>query len=455
MTVAPDKNGSDKSIRGVIASARDFIVRDLWRIRIDELPLGKSFLIKYLRILILTLRGYSEDNCMLRATALTFWTLLSIPSVLGMFFGIAKGFGFEKILERELLKAFPGQEVAVAKVIEFANSVLQNAQGGVMAGVGLLILFWSVLKVMGHIEAAFNHIWEIQAARSWGRKFSDYLAIMIISPVLVLLSSSAAVFIKTQVEQMAAKIPFFGYLSSGIYFMLRFTPYFLIWILFTLIYLIMPNTKVKLRAGLLAGIVAGTIYQLAQMIYIGFQIGAAKASAIYGSFAALPLLLVWVQVSWMIVLFGAELAFANQNVETYEYEPDCLKTSPSFRQLVALQIMHLLVKNLMIKAKPLTAAQISARIESPLRLVNHLLFDLTGSGILVETKTESDKETGFIPARDINTLSISAVLEAMSENGLDAIPVAKGSPHEKLTASLKQIREAAAASPANLLLKDL
>jgi membrane protein len=278
---------------------------------------------------------------------------------------------------------------------------------------------------------------------------------MIISPILVLLSSSTAVFIKTQVEQMAAKIPFFGYLSSGIFFMLRFTPYFLIWVLFTLIYVIMPNTKVKLKAGLLAGVVAGTIYQLAQMFYIGFQIGAAKASAIYGSFAALPLLLVWIQVSWMIVLFGAELAFANQNVDTYEYEPDCLKTSPSFRQLVALQIVHQLVQNLIEKGQPLTAAQLSTRIETPLRLVNHLLFDLTGSGILVETKTESEKETGFIPGRDINTLSISSVLEALSKNGLDAVPVAKGTPHEKLTSSLRQIREAAAASPANLLLKDL
>ena len=454
MTDHSSDNGNN-SLRGTFSNARNFFGRDLWRIHLDELPMAKSFLIKYLRIFVLTLRGYSEDNCMLRATALTFWTLLSIPSVMGMFFGIAKGFGFEKILERELLKALPGQEVAVAKVIEFANSILENAQGGVMAGVGLLILFWSVLKVMGHIEAAFNHIWEIKAHRSWGRKFSDYLAIMIISPILVLLSSSAAVFIKTQVEQMAAKIPIFGYLSSGIYFMLRFSPYFLIWILFTLIYLIMPNTKVKLKAGLLAGIVAGSIYQLAQMIYIGFQIGVAKASAIYGSFAALPLLLVWVQVSWMIVLFGAELAFADQNVDTYEYEPDCLKTSPSFRQLVALQIVHQLVKNLIANDRPLTAAEISVKIKSPLRLVNHLLFDLTGSGILAETKAESEKETGFIPARDINTLSISTVLEALSENGLDAVPVAKGTPHEKLTASLKQIREAAAASPANLLLKDL
>jgi membrane protein len=453
--MARPKENADRSLGEMIAAVRDFVGRDLWRIRARELPQGKSILLRYLRIVVLSLRGFHKDNCMLRATALTFWTLLSIPSVLGMFFGIAKGFGFEKILERQVLKSFPGQELAVGKVIEFAKSVLENAQGGVMAGVGLLVLFWSVLKVMGHIEAAFNHIWEIQTSRSWGRKFSDYLAIMIISPVLVLLSSSAAVFIKTQVEQMADSIPFFGYLSSGIYFMLRFTPFFLIWVLFTLIYLIMPNTKVQLRAGVLAGVVAGTIYMLAQMVYLGFQIGTARASAIYGSFAALPLLLVWIQVSWMIVLFGAELAFANQNVHTYEYEPDCLETSPSFRQLVALQIVHQLVKNLVSNGEPLTAAQISANLETPLRLVNHLLFDLSASGILVETKTDSEKESGFVPARDINTLTISSVLEALSENGFDAVPVSRTDVHDQLSASLEQLRSAAAASPANLLLKDL
>ena len=446
---------AEKSRRGIIKAVSDLIRIDLWRIRLKDLPAGKYVLVKNLRIFLLTLKGYREDNCMLRATALTFWTLLSIPSVLGMLFGIAKGFGFEKILETELLKAFPGQEVVVAKVIEFANSVLDNAQGGVLAGVGVVVMFWSVLKVMGHIEAAFNHIWEIKANRSWGRKFSDYSAIMVISPILVGLSSIATVYIRTQVEQFAAKIPFFGYISSGIFFMLRFTPYFLIWILFTLIYLIMPNIRVKLKAGLLAGIAAGTIYQLAQMIYIGFQIGVAKASAIYGSFAALPLFLVWVQFSWMIVLFGAELAFAIQNVDTSEFEPDCLKTSPSFRQLVALRIAHQLAHNLAGGGKPMTAAQLSAQIEAPLRLVNHLLFELTTSGVVVETRTGADREAGFMPAREINTLSISTVLEALDQNGLDAIPVSQSPAHDDLSTALNQLREAAAASPANRLLKDL
>ena len=453
--VKQEHNESGPSLQRMFVSAGDFIREDLWRMRLSDLPSPKSFLIRNIRILVLTVRGYHKDNCVLRATALTFWTLLSIPSVLGMIFGISKGFGFEKLLTNELLKAFPGQEIAVAKVIDFAKLVLENAQGGVMAGVGIAVLLWSVIKVMGHIEASMNHIWQIQSHRSWGRKFSDYLAIMIISPIPVLLSGSAAVFIKTQVQQIAGEVALFGYISSGIVFLLRFTPYFLVWMLFTLIYLIMPNTRVNIKAGLLAGVVAGTIYQVAQMIYIGFQIGAVRASAIYGSFAAIPLFLVWVQLSWMIVLFGAELAFAYQNVDTYEYEPDCLETSQFFRHLVALQIVHQLIHNLTGGGRPLTAAQLSERLETPLRLVNDILFDLTASGILVETRTDSEKESGYIPGRDINTLSIASVLEALAENGRDAVPVARTTVHEKLSASLEELRRAAAASPANRLLKDI
>lgn len=446
---------SAASLRQRIAAIRNFVKKDLWRIRLRELPFGKSFLVRQVRIVALALRGYDEDNCLLHASALTFYTLLSIPSVVGMFFGFAKGFGFEKMLEKELLASFPGQELIVTKIIEFATSLLENTKGGVIAGVGVLVLFWSVLKVMGHIEAAFNHIWEVQENRSWGRKFSDYLAIMIVSPILVLLSSSATVFIKTQVQQIAADIALFGYISSGIIFLLRFTSYFLIWVLFTLLYVIMPNTKVHLKAGLLGGVIAGTIYQIAQMIYIGFQIGAAKASAIYGSFAALPLFLVWVQLSWMIVLFGAELAFANQNVDTYEYEPDCLKTSLSFRQMAALQIVYRVVRHLAEGLEPLTAEQLSTRLEIPQRLVNHLLSDLVAAGVLAETRTESEKEFGFLPARDINALSIAAVLEALNAKGHDDIPAAETPLHDRLSRALEQIRQAAKESPGNLLLKDL
>ncbi|MGD9176137.1 MAG: YhjD/YihY/BrkB family envelope integrity protein, partial [Desulfobacterales bacterium] len=136
-----------------------FIRVDIWRIRLADLPFGKSFLLRQLRIIILAIRGYDEDRCLLRASSLTFYTLLSIVPIVAMFFGVAKGFGFEKRLERELFDKFPGQEEILGQVINFATSLLEQTRGGIIAGIGLLVLFWSVLKVLGHIEMAFNDIW--------------------------------------------------------------------------------------------------------------------------------------------------------------------------------------------------------------------------------------------------------------------------------------------------------
>ena len=432
-----------------------FIQVDIWRIRLADLPFGKSFLLKQLRIIILAIRSYDEDRCLMRASSLTFYTLFSIVPIVAMFFGVAKGFGFEKRLERELLDKFPGQEEILGQVINFANSLLEQTRGGLIAGIGLLVLFWSVLKVLGHIEMAFNDIWEIKESRSWGRKFSDYLSIMLIAPILVLMSGSVTVFITTRVTQITQEVALLGVFSPLISFLLKFIPYILIWILFTVLYIIMPNTKVSFKAGFLGGVVAGTLYQLAQGAYISFQIGAARYNAIYGSFAALPLFLMWLQISWWIVLFGAELSFANQNVDTYEYEPDSLRVSPGFKKLLTLQIAHHLIKNFENGDKPPTDSQISTLLEIPIRLVHHILSDLVESGLISEIRTKADKEFAYQPARDISKMTIQYVLEALDHKGTEDIPVAKTDDYQALSNALQDFNEAMEKLPVNKLLKDI
>jgi membrane protein len=449
------KSTSKQDLRELIAKFFSFIRVDIWRMRLADLPFGKSFLIKQLRIIILALRGYNEDRCVLRASSLTFYTLLSIVPVAAMFFGIAKGFGFEKRLEKELFEKFPGQEEILNQIITFSRSLLEQTQGGIIAGIGMLVLFWSVLKVLGHIEMALNDIWEIKEQRSWGRKFSDYLSIMLISPILVLMSGSATVFITTQVEHFAQRIALLGVFSPLISFLLKLIPYVLIWVLFTILYIIMPNTKVSFKAGLVGGVVAGTLYQIAQWAYISFQVGAAKYNAVYGSFAALPLFLMWLQISWWIVLFGAELSFANQNVHTYEYEPDCLNISPGFKKLLTLQVTHLLIKKFSNGEKPLTYSQISNHLNMPVRLVHQIIFDLIESGLVSETRTKADKEFAYQPACDINKMTIQYVLEALDQSGTDDIPVAKTDDYQALSDALQNFGEAMEKSPANKLLKNL
>ena len=453
---APMKATSNQNIGELFSRFITFIRKDIWRIRLADLPFGQSFLIRQARIILLAFRGFLEDRCLLRASSLTFYTLLSIVPVVAMFFGVAKGFGFERRLKIELFDRFPGQEDILNQVINFANSLLEQTRGGgVIAGVGLLVLFWSVLKVLGHIEMALNDIWEIKKQRSWARKFSDYLSIILISPILVLMSGSVTVFIETQVTQITQKVSLLEAINPLISSLLQLAPYVLIWALFTILYIIMPNTKVKFKAGLLGGVVAGTLYQVAQEAYIGFQIGAARYNYIYGSFAALPLFLMWVQISWWIVLFGAELSYANQNVDTYEYEPDFFKVSPGFKKLLTLQIVHLLIKRFEHAEKPLSDSQISARLQMPIRLVHNILFNLVESGLVSETTTKDDKELAYQPARDINQMTIQSVIGALEQSGTDTLPVAKTESHEALSKALKNFSDAMQDSPANKLLKDI
>ena len=432
-----------------------FIKVDIWRIRLDEMPFGKSFLIRQLRTIILAIRGYDEDRCLLRASSLTFFTLLSIVPIVAVLFGIAKGFGFEKRLESVLFERFPGQEEVLNQVIGFAIRLLEQTRGGLIAGVGLLVLFWAVLKVLGHIERAFNDIWEIEESRSWGRKFSDYLAIMLIAPIFILMSGSVTVFIKTQLTQITQKVALLGIIDPLIYFLFELIPYVLVWIFFTILYVIMPNTKVRLKAGFVGGVVAGTFYQIAQWAYISFQISTAQINAIYGSLAALPLFLMYLQISWWIVLFGAELSFANQNVHTYEFEPDSLKVSPSYKKLLTLQITHLLIKKFENGASPPTDAQISDQLHMPIRLVHVILSNLVHSGLVSEIKTKNDKEFAYQPARDINQMTIQSVLEALDHRGINDIPVAKTEEYQALSEALRDFGEAMQSSPANKLLKNI
>ena len=441
-----------------LSRAIKFVTVDIWRIRLEDLPFGKSFLIKQLRILLLTFRGFDEDKCFFRASSLTFYTLLSVVPVMAMLFGIAKGFGIELELQKKLrawAADIPGQTEVLTKVIEYAESLLESTRGDVMTGVGLVLLFWSVVKVLSHIEASLNDIWEIKESRSWGRKFSDYLAVMLIGPVIVVVSSSATVFVASQITLLTQKLGLSGVFAPLISLSFKLSPYILIWILFTVIYVLMPNTKVNLKAGFMAGIIAGTIFQIVQWGYISFQIGVTRYNTIYGSFAALPLFLMWLQISWWVVLFGAELSFAYQNVHTYEYEPDSNKVSLAFKKVLTLQIAHLLIRNFANGERPLTDTEICTRLKLPIRLVHNVLYDLVQSRVVSETRTNVDRQFAYQPARDINTITIKYVIDAIDENGTNNIPVARTDEFVALTEAIDKFREEMEASPANKLLKDI
>jgi len=403
-------NTSDNEKRNwffLIKKIQNFIVHDIWCINLDDYPSVKAWFLRYLRIFLLAYRGFVEDRVLLRASALTYFSLMSIVPILAMAFGIAKGFGMDKYLEKQLTESFQAQGEIMTQLIEFSNSLLQRTGGGIIAGIGVAVLFYSVLKVFNHIEHSLNDIWNIKKARSFSRKFSDYLSMMLIAPILLIAASGANVFISTQLTHLSNKVEFISYISSYLMFLLRFSPYFITWILFVIIYVVMPNTKVNIKSGIIAGILAGTAFSIVQWIYIDFQVGVSRYNAIYGSFAALPLFLAWLQLSWLIVLFGAEISFSHQNQYLYEFEKETENISNSSRKIISILLLNRIIKQFIAGDKPLTSVELSKELKIPIRLVRSLLQDLVDCNILSQTITPQPKTYGFQPATNIDRLTIN------------------------------------------------
>ena len=462
----------------MLAKIIKFLTTDIWRLRLKNYPPSKSFLIRQLRVIILSIRGYAEDKCKFRASALTFFTLLSIVPVIALLFGIAKGFGLQEKVETQIVETMARFENSVQieesesidrtdeptdkekekmsdKIITFSNKLLGEAKGGPIAGIGVALLLWAVIKLLSNIENSFNDIWGIKKSRTFGRKFSDYLSLMLICPILLVMSSSATVIVSTQISQLILKLPLHPSISSFILMSLKLLPYCAIWVIFSFVFIFMPNAKVNWKSGILAGIVAGTMFQLVQSIYIHFQVGLAKYNAIYGSFAALPFFLLWLQISWLVVLFGAELSFAHQNVDTFEFEPDCLNVSHKYKRKLSLLITNLLVKNFCNCSRPLQTEEISQKLETPVRLVRQILYELVECGVLSEVKTEQDRQVAYQPACDADVLTVKYVMDALESHGNAAIPVLDSSELAKLSECLETFSRQLNNSSANIALKDV
>jgi membrane protein len=433
----------------------EYIREGIWRVRLRDLTKGKRFFTKYLRVIIIAAKEFMDDKCPIRASALTFYSLLSIVPIVAMAFAVAKGFGLQKHLETYLLEKFAEQEEVISLIIEFSRNLLQNTSGGIMAVVGAVVLLWAVVNVLSQIEESFNDIWGIKNGRSIGRKFSDYLSITLVGPILLLISSSATVLIATSLAQITQEIALLGVLSPLITLIIKILPYCLIWVLFAFVYIFMPNTKVSIFSGIVAGIAAGTLFVIIQNFYIVFQVGVAKYNAIYGSLAALPLFMVWLQLSWLIMLFGAEISFALQNVGAYELGPDIKKISPFFRKLLSLQIIHLIVINFIQGKKPLTVSMISPALDIPFCLVQGILSDLVSCRLVSEATPENSEEMAYQPARDINDFSLSFILEALENNGINSIPTARTDSYNAISEKLKVFADIINKSPSNILIKDI
>ena len=433
----------------------NFIKEDIWLLHEQNLPLFKAKITKLVKVIILSVQGFSRDLCPLRASALTLYSILSIVPVIAMLFGISKGFGFEKMLEQQLLEHAPEQDALVLQLISYAQNLLESTKGGVVAGIGVVVLFWTIINVIGNIEESFNFIWKIGKGRSISRKFSDYLSLMLLAPVLLIASSSITVFLQTKITWLITviELPEFG--TWFVVQVLALSPLVLIIALFAFTFIFMPNHKINYRAGMIAAVIAGIMYYLSQWVYLTLQIGVSSYNAIYGSFAALPLFVVWLQTGWMIVLFGCEVAFFLQNYEVYRNNDRFADLSFSLKKMIALQITHLVVKNFVKLNHPLTASEIATRLVIPIAIIQSVLSNLIIGHIIVEYKDrdEAESEEIYQPAVDINILTIAYVINALEYCGQNHLPDIN---QERLfVRAVNDFKNLMESSEQNCLLKDI
>lgn len=426
---------------------------DIWRFELEKLPRLKRTFLQILRVIALSFQDFYRDQCSLRASALTFFSLLSIVPTAAVAFGVAKGFGLDNRLEALLYEQLAGQETVAQRIVEFSQALLDNTRGGLIAGVGVLILLWSVLKLLGHIEQSFNVIWQAARGRTLIRKFGDYTAIMFVCPILLLVASSATVLIAGSVRQLVDNVDFLAHLGPAIILLLRLLPFVTIWTLFTFVYLILPNTKVHFTAAITGGIIAGSAYQLLQALLVNAQIGVSQYNAIYGSFAALPLFLLWLQLSWMIVLYGAEFAYAFQHSKAFEFKLVYQKTSLQLQCLMALRIVHYCIEKFIQVAPAPGETQIAQALRTPPYVITDLTERLVKASVLSRVKHRN--KVGYQPAYDPEKLSVHSVIKALIEDGSSDLPSLNSEEFNKWRNIIEQLSKELQESTANRLLKSI
>lgn len=362
------------------------------------------------KLIFYTIQGLSQHGTMVRSAAMTFYTLISIVPIVALVFAVVKGFGLVDGLVENLYAIFPQMPEVVDYVVEFAQKTLARTQSGWVAAVSLVTLFWAVIRVFGSVEDAFNNIWEVKSSRSIARKYSDYIAIIIVAPLLWIVASSAGTYMN-EIVGIDSTVGWVKVASKCFSLVVA-------WVMFTFIYVVLPNTKVKIGSAIISAIIAGSAFLVFQWGYVYLQKTMTSYNAIYGSFAALPLFLVWLQTSWQILLLGGELSFAFQNVQRFDEERESLLASYDCRRKLMVGIMVIVGRAFREGRGAVSVVEIRDRLALPTRILSNVLFTLVSAGMLNEIRRE-DKEydVSYAPARDITTLRVYDILEAVDNQG--------------------------------------
>lgn len=440
-----------KKIISFFVSIYNFVRFDIWRITEYELSRTRKFLYRLVKIVILATRGFINERLNVKASALTYSILFAVVPMFALIIAIGRGFGVEELIKKALQDSFVAQADMLPTVMEMVSRYLETTQGGLFIGIGLAILIISVMNFFIQVEMAFNSIWQVKKPRSVINQFTMYFSAMLIIPILIVLSSGLSIYISTELS----KTFIYSLFSPFLKFSVNLVPYFINWIIFTLLYLIIPNTRVKFGNALLAGILAGTAFQLFQMLYINGQVYLSRYNVVYGSFAAIPLLLLWLQISCLIVLLGAEISYASQNIQNFDYEIDSRNISKRYKNFLTLFITHQIIKQFEEQKPPLSSFQIAQCYKLPIRLVNQILAELVDTKVLIEVFCDSKRSKTYQPALDINQLTVTMLFEKLESYGSEEFLTNKNSELDDFWSKTKALNLSNRVESNSILIKDI
>lgn len=364
--------------------------------------------------IILVVRDFIRLDLSSRAASLTYSTLFATIPLLAIIFAIAKGFGLETFIEEQIREALPGQVAVADTIIGFILSYLNHTKGGVFVGMGLCLLLYTLLSLVYNIEQTFNQIWQLDGERSLFRKITDYTALLFILPLFAIITGGLSIFISSFWDGLQDYV----IISSTYVVLVELFPYALMVLALTLFYIFMPNTQVRFKSALVGGIPAGIAFQVVQYVYIHFQLWVTSYNAIYGSFAALPLFMLWCQISWYICLFGASLCYVDQNIRLFPGGKQATSATPLHRIFLGVLVMNVYCRRYVAREAPCGVIAVAQQLRQPLHLVREVARGLVQAGLLVPVVGRDDEPEVYIPAVDAHTITVAEVVQALM-GGID------------------------------------
>jgi membrane protein len=407
---------------------------------------------RMIKVLWISALRYQQDDLGRRSVALTYYTVFAIVPLAALLFGIAKGFDLDQKLQLELTERFAHHKELLGYVYKFADTTLERASGGLVAGIGVIALIWTVMWLATNIEHAFNAVWGLKPRRNILRRFSDYLAVLLLTPALLVAISSGGVVIRNALDKIASEssslAPVIVLLMS---ILADITPALIAIIFFFLVYMAVPNTKIKWRSALFAGIAAGIAYQFLQDIFLFMQSSIYTYNHIYGSFAALPLFLIWMQWSWQIALFGAEVGFVSQKYDSGLFLCGSKSTPPSerLRTLRKLAVCRLIYSKMHSGRGETSFAEIMDYLNISAIDIEREIIELENAGIIARVATQNSK-FAFLPAKPTDSFDMVKCIKLLALNGNNEIGAIFSENNQDLDCALDKLLADAETNPANL-----